>query len=187
MCVRCTHLCSNTKVHALMHMCMRTHTHAHASAHTCSACADSCPQHRQLPPQIVLAAAVSSAEDPEKLLDQVVQEMQGDLIRMRQAAAQVNSHYNVSSRQSRRTPNYRELALAHQVMVADYWNVCSLTRFNTSMLMQVRTVHTGHGVSETNGGQVQASASNSGECAECPRLCLQRHASCLSRMPCSLW
>ena len=32
---------------------------------------------------------MSSAEDPEKLLDQVVQEMQGDLIRMRQAAAQV--------------------------------------------------------------------------------------------------
>jgi len=32
---------------------------------------------------------VSNAEDPEKLLDQVVQEMQGDLIRMRQAAAQV--------------------------------------------------------------------------------------------------
>ncbi|KAF5841356.1 PspA/IM30 family-domain-containing protein [Dunaliella salina] len=32
---------------------------------------------------------VSSAEDPEKLLDQVTQEMQGDLIRMRQAAAQV--------------------------------------------------------------------------------------------------
>jgi len=33
--------------------------------------------------------SVTSAEDPEKLLDQVVQEMQGDLIKMRQAAAQV--------------------------------------------------------------------------------------------------
>ncbi len=33
--------------------------------------------------------AVSSAEDPEKLLDQVVNEMQEDLIKMRQAAAQV--------------------------------------------------------------------------------------------------
>jgi len=32
---------------------------------------------------------VSSAEDPEKLLDQVVTEMQEDLIKMRQAAAQV--------------------------------------------------------------------------------------------------
>jgi len=33
--------------------------------------------------------AVSNAEDPEKLLDQVVQDMQNDLIKMRQAAAQV--------------------------------------------------------------------------------------------------
>jgi phage shock protein A len=34
---------------------------------------------------------VSSAEDPEKLLDQVVNEMQEDLIKMRQAAAQVGA------------------------------------------------------------------------------------------------
>jgi hypothetical protein len=33
--------------------------------------------------------AVSNAEDPEKLLDQVVNEMQEDLIKMRQASAQV--------------------------------------------------------------------------------------------------
>lgn len=33
--------------------------------------------------------AVSSAEDPEKLLDRVVDEMQEDLIKMRQASAQV--------------------------------------------------------------------------------------------------
>lgn len=33
--------------------------------------------------------AVTNAEDPEKLLDQVVTEMQEDLIKMRQAAAQV--------------------------------------------------------------------------------------------------
>ncbi len=33
--------------------------------------------------------AVTSAEDPEKLLDTVVEEMQNDLIKMRQAAAQV--------------------------------------------------------------------------------------------------
>lgn len=33
--------------------------------------------------------AVSQAEDPEKLLDQVVTEMQEDLIKMRQASAQV--------------------------------------------------------------------------------------------------
>lgn len=35
--------------------------------------------------------AVSSAEDPEKLLDQVVTEMQEDLIKMRQASAQVKA------------------------------------------------------------------------------------------------
>jgi hypothetical protein len=33
--------------------------------------------------------AVTQAEDPEKLLDQVVNEMQEDLIKMRQASAQV--------------------------------------------------------------------------------------------------
>lgn len=37
----------------------------------------------------VYVLAVSSAEDPEKLLDQVVNEMQEDLIKMRQASAQV--------------------------------------------------------------------------------------------------
>ena len=34
---------------------------------------------------------MSSAEDPEKLLDQVVNEMQEDLIKMRQASAQVQT------------------------------------------------------------------------------------------------
>lgn len=34
-------------------------------------------------------AIVSSAEDPEKLLDQTVLEMNEDLIKMRQASAQV--------------------------------------------------------------------------------------------------
>ena len=33
--------------------------------------------------------AVSSAEDPEKILEQAVEEMQNDLIKMRQASAQV--------------------------------------------------------------------------------------------------
>jgi len=33
--------------------------------------------------------AVSSVEDPEKMLDQTVNEMQSDLIKMRQASAQV--------------------------------------------------------------------------------------------------
>ena len=36
-----------------------------------------------------LCPAVTQAEDPEKLLDTVVTEMQEDLIKMRQAAAQV--------------------------------------------------------------------------------------------------
>lgn len=35
------------------------------------------------------AAAVSSVEDPEKMLEQTVNEMQSDLIKMRQASAQV--------------------------------------------------------------------------------------------------
>ena len=36
-----------------------------------------------------VAPAVGSAEDPEKMLDQTVNEMQSDLIRMRQSSAQV--------------------------------------------------------------------------------------------------
>jgi phage shock protein A len=39
--------------------------------------------------------AVSQAEDPEKLLDQVVNEMQEDLIKMRQASAQVGRREQV--------------------------------------------------------------------------------------------
>ena len=37
-------------------------------------------------------AAVSGAEDPEKMLDQAVNEMQSDLVRLRQASAQVPYH-----------------------------------------------------------------------------------------------
>lgn len=37
---------------------------------------------------MALLVAVSGAEDPEKMLDQAVNEMQNDLIKMRQAAAQ---------------------------------------------------------------------------------------------------
>ncbi len=36
-----------------------------------------------------LSDAVSKAEDPEKILEQAVNDMQGDLIKMRQASAQV--------------------------------------------------------------------------------------------------
>lgn len=35
------------------------------------------------------SSAVSSVEDPEKMLEQTVNEMQSDLIKMRQASAQV--------------------------------------------------------------------------------------------------
>lgn len=35
---------------------------------------------------------MSKAEDPEKILEQAVQDMQGDLIKMRQASAQVRTH-----------------------------------------------------------------------------------------------
>jgi phage shock protein A len=38
-----------------------------------------------------LLSAVSKAEDPEKILEQAVNDMQGDLIKMRQASAQVMS------------------------------------------------------------------------------------------------
>ena len=38
---------------------------------------------------IFLWHAVSSVEDPEKMLEQTVNEMQSDLIKMRQASAQV--------------------------------------------------------------------------------------------------
>lgn len=36
-------------------------------------------------------SAVSSVEDPEKVLDQAVEDMQNDLIRLRQAAAEVTA------------------------------------------------------------------------------------------------
>lgn len=45
----------------------------------------------------VFALAVSAAEDPEKLLDQVVNEMQEDLIKMRQASAQVGFHHTCTA------------------------------------------------------------------------------------------
>ena len=46
--------------------------------------------HRTRLPAVRLCAfAVSSVEDPEKMLDQTVSEMQNDLIKMRQASAQV--------------------------------------------------------------------------------------------------
>ena len=38
-----------------------------------------------------LLSAVSAAEDPEKILEQAVEDMQGDLIKLRQAAAEVTA------------------------------------------------------------------------------------------------
>lgn len=37
----------------------------------------------------MVLCAVSSVEDPEKVLDQAVEDMQNDLIKLRQAAAEV--------------------------------------------------------------------------------------------------
>lgn len=39
----------------------------------------------------VVANAVGGLEDPEKILDQAVEDMQGDLVRLRQAAAEVTA------------------------------------------------------------------------------------------------
>lgn len=46
---------------------------------------------QQMPMQLIgcPSSAVSSVEDPEKMLEQTVNEMQSDLIKMRQASAQV--------------------------------------------------------------------------------------------------
>jgi phage shock protein A len=56
---------------------------------------------------------VSSAEDPEKLLDQVVNEMQEDLIKMRQAAAQVGrrAEHPTSSHPDASTPGLVHVSL----------------------------------------------------------------------------
>lgn len=40
-------------------------------------------------PHTISSVVVSAAEDPEKILDQAVADMQQDLIRLRQAAAEV--------------------------------------------------------------------------------------------------
>ena len=41
------------------------------------------------PIESLACCAVTKAEDPEKILEQAVTDMQGDLIKMRQASAQV--------------------------------------------------------------------------------------------------
>ncbi len=48
-----------------------------------------CSIAHSLAPSVLLGPAVSAAEDPEKILDQAVADMQNDLIRLRQAAAEV--------------------------------------------------------------------------------------------------
>lgn len=62
-------------------------------------------------------AVVSKAEDPEKILEQAVQDMQGDLIKMRQASAQVmasQKQMQVKYDQSRKTADewYKRAQLA---------------------------------------------------------------------------
>ena len=53
-----------------------------------------------------LNAAVSSAEDPEKILDQAIIDMQEDLVQMRQAVAQCDrlSKTGLSSRPTKPSP-----------------------------------------------------------------------------------
>ncbi len=48
---------------------------------------------RVKPSRAYIFAAVSGAEDPEKMLDQAVNEMQNDLVRLRQASAQVTQFH----------------------------------------------------------------------------------------------
>lgn len=49
-----------------------------------------------LPPApVFVSSAVNAAEDPEKILDQAVTDMQSDLIRLRQAAAEVRQQPSV--------------------------------------------------------------------------------------------
>jgi phage shock protein A len=64
-----------------------------------------------------LNAAVSKAEDPEKILEQAVNDMQGDLIKMRQASAQVmasQKQLEVKYNQAQQTSDewYRRAELA---------------------------------------------------------------------------
>ena len=54
----------------------------HSRPHSANGFAD-------MPPQSYANAIVSSVEDPEKMLDQTVNEMNDDLIKLRQATAQV--------------------------------------------------------------------------------------------------
>ena len=46
---------------------------------------------------MTVVITVSGAEDPEKMLDQAVNEMQSDLVRLRQASAQVQFPYLLTS------------------------------------------------------------------------------------------
>lgn len=45
-------------------------------------------------------AALSAVEDPEKMLDQTVEDMQNDLAKLRQATAQVRRHTSEAIRRS---------------------------------------------------------------------------------------
>lgn len=77
--------CSLTRLLAYSTICLPSNLKArrHASSPACP------PTH--LP-------AVSAAEDPEKILDQAVADMQTDLIRLRQAAAEVGGGHQEEGR-----------------------------------------------------------------------------------------
>jgi hypothetical protein len=97
-------------------------------------------------PSSAIAHAVSAAEDPEKILDQVVNEMQEDLIKMRQASAQVRAASFCTRR--------RQLAAARR---------SNAHATHTRDATQRNNKHTGDGVAEADGGQVQAGAGDGGE------------------------
>ena len=57
---------------------------------------------------------VGAAEDPEKILDQAVNEMQSDLIKMRQAAAQVRDAEGATAQQGMQQLSSRVSSAAKQ-------------------------------------------------------------------------
>ena len=73
----------------------------------------------------LLRTAVGAAEDPEKILDQAVNEMQSDLIKMRQAAAQVQDAEGVTAEQGMQQPPSRVFPAAKQSTQLLLLRLCS--------------------------------------------------------------
>jgi hypothetical protein len=131
----------------------------------------------------IAVVAVSNAEDPEKLLDQVVNEMQEDLIKMRQASAQVcvssQQHYAEQSGSvsaAVRINKQPQQPLHAAAGVCCYVKSCSwlcvqrlsldrgvLVFCSTIYRLPHACMRAGDGITEADGGKVQAGAGNSGE------------------------